>query len=405
MDTLGAPNRGALSDVAVLDLSRMLAGPYCTMLLGDLGANVIKIERFPGGDDARAMGPHVNGESYCFAMVNRNKRSVAVDLKAPAGRDLIHVLAKQADVVVENFRPGVTRRLGVDYDSLRAVNPALVYCSVTGFGQTGPHRHRAGYDIIAQGVSGLLTMTGQPSGEPVKVGVPMADLAAGAAGVQAILAAYIERLRSGEGQYIDLALVDCGVAWTVWEAAAYFGSGEIAEAMGTRHRRSAPYQAYRTPDGYVTIGANNDRLWVKLCNDVLDRPDLLTDDRFPTVPSRVQHADELEAEIEGVLAKAPTASWVEALDRAGVPGGPVLRYDDVLSNEQILARDMVVEQDHPRLGRIKVLGSPFKLSRTPVELSRPAPLLGQHTREVLQAHGLSASDLDSLLSAGVISEG
>jgi crotonobetainyl-CoA:carnitine CoA-transferase CaiB-like acyl-CoA transferase len=405
MDTLGAPNRGALSDVAVLDLSRMLAGPYCTMLLGDLGANVIKIERFPGGDDARAMGPHVNGESYCFAMVNRNKRSVAVDLKAPAGRDLIHVLAKQADVVVENFRPGVTRRLGVDYDSLRAVNPALVYCSVTGFGQTGPHRHRAGYDIIAQGVSGLLTMTGQPSGEPVKVGVPMADLAAGAAGVQAILAAYIERLRSGEGQYIDLALVDCGVAWTVWEAAAYFGSGEIAEAMGTRHRRSAPYQAYRTQDGYVTIGANNDRLWVKLCNDVLDRPDLLTDDRFPTVPSRVQHADELEAEIEGVLAKAPTASWVEALDRAGVPGGPVLRYDDVLSNEQILARDMVVEQDHPRLGRIKVLGSPFKLSRTPVELSRPAPLLGQHTREVLQAHGLSASDLDSLLSAGVISEG
>lgn len=396
--------RRPLSGITVLDFTRMLAGPYCTMVLADLGADVLKVERFPGGDDAREMGPHINGESYCFAMVNRNKRSVALDLKAPDGRELAARLAAQSDVVVENFRPGVTSRLGLDYEALSAANPALVYCSVTGFGQTGPYRHRAGYDIIAQGVSGLLTMTGHPTSGPTKVGIAMTDLAAGAAAAQAILAAYIERLRSGEGQYIDLALLDCGVAWTVWEAAAYFGSGELPAPTGTRHRRSAPYQAFRTQDGHVTIGANNERLWKKLCAEVLDRPGLVADDRFRTVPSRVENVDALEAEIEAVLTTAPTAVWVERLDAAGIPGGPVLRYDEVLANEHVVARDMVVAQEHPRLGSVNVLGSPFNLSRTPVDRFAPAPLLGEHTREVLLEHGCTEDEVESLFADGVLSE-
>lgn len=396
--------RRPLSGITVLDFTRMLAGPYCTMVLADLGADVLKVERFPGGDDAREMGPHINGESYCFAMVNRNKRSVALDLKAPDGRELAARLAAQSDVVVENFRPGVTSRLGLDYEALSAANPALVYCSVTGFGQTGPYRHRAGYDIIAQGVSGLLTMTGHPTSGPTKVGIAMTDLAAGAAAAQAILAAYIERLRSGEGQYIDLALLDCGVAWTVWEAAAYFGSGELPAPTGTRHRRSAPYQAFRTQDGHVTIGANNERLWKKLCAEVLDRPGLVADDRFRTVPSRVENVDALEAEIEAVLTTAPTAVWVERLDAAGIPGGPVLRYDEVLANEHVVARDMVVTQEHPRLGSVNVLGSPFNLSRTPVDRFAPAPLLGEHTREVLLEHGCTEDEVESLFADGVLSE-
>lgn len=396
--------RRPLSGITVLDFTRMLAGPYCTMVLADLGADVLKVERFPGGDDAREMGPHINGESYCFAMVNRNKRSVALDLKDPDGRELAVRLAAQSDVVVENFRPGVTSRLGLDYEALSAANPALVYCSVTGFGQTGPYRHRAGYDIIAQGVSGLLTMTGHPTSGPTKVGIAMTDLAAGAAAAQAILAAYIERLRSGEGQYIDLALLDCGVAWTVWEAAAYFGSGELPAPTGTRHRRSAPYQAFRTQDGHVTIGANNERLWKKLCAEVLDRPGLVADDRFRTVPSRVENVDALEAEIEAVLTTAPTAVWVERLDAAGIPGGPVLRYDEVLANEHVVARDMVVTQEHPRLGSVNVLGSPFNLSRTPVDRFSPAPLLGEHTREVLLEHGCTEDEVASLFADGVLSE-
>jgi crotonobetainyl-CoA:carnitine CoA-transferase CaiB-like acyl-CoA transferase len=297
----------ALDGMKVVDFTRVLSGPYCTMVLADLGADVLKVERFPGGDESRRLGPHHNGESYCFAMANRNKRSIALDLKSQAGKDIALKLTASADVVVENFRPGVTERLGIDYEALAAENPQLVYCSITGFGQTGPYRLRAGYDIIAQGITGFLRMTGHPDGRPAKVGIAINDIAAGATAVQAILAAYIHRLRSGEGQYVDVSLVDSGLAWTIWESAAYFGSGEVPDPTGTRHRRAAPYQAYRTLDGYVTAGGNNERLWERFCTEVMERPEWLEDPRYADLSSRLAHADELERDIEAVSSTRPTA--------------------------------------------------------------------------------------------------
>jgi crotonobetainyl-CoA:carnitine CoA-transferase CaiB-like acyl-CoA transferase len=391
-----------LDGVKVVDLTRVLAGPYCTMVLGDLGAEVVKIERFPGGDDSRRLGPHANGESFCFAMANRNKRSLALDLKSPKGRDIALRLMADADVVVENFRPGVTERLGIDYATVRARNEHVVYCSITGFGQTGPYRLRPGYDIIAQGITGFLRMTGQPGGRPAKVGIAINDIAAGATAVQAVLAAHIHRLRAGTGQHIDLALVDSGLAWTVWESAAYFGSGELPHPTGTRHRRSAPYQAFRTRDGYVTVGGNNERLWRALCTEVLRRPEWLTDPRFATLNQRLQHLDELEEGIEAVLTQETTAYWVDRLDAAGVPGGPVYTYDQTLHDAHVRARGMVREVEHPKLGSIQTLGPAMHFSQTPLKIRSPAPWLGQHSAPVLAAAGFDEAEVEALFEAGVI---
>lgn len=391
-----------LDDVKVIDLTRVLAGPYCTMVLGDLGADVVKIERFPGGDDSRRLGPHAHGESYCFAMANRNKRSLALDLKSDVGRDVALRLMDEADIVVENFRPGVTERLGIDYPTVRARNQHVVYCSITGFGQTGPYRLRAGYDIIAQGITGFLRMTGHPDGRPAKVGIAINDVAAGSTAVQAILAAHIHRLRTGTGQYIDISLVDSGLAWTIWESAAYVGAGEIPQPTGTRHRRSAPYQAYRTGDGYVTAGGNNERLWRAFCTEVVERPGWVDDPRYATLDQRLQHLDELEVDIESVLTGGTTAHWVEKMEAAGVPGGPVYTYDQTFEDEQVLARGMVREIDHPKLGTIRTLGSPMHLSETPPQLREPAPWLGQHSEVVLAAAGFDGGEIEDLFRAGII---
>jgi crotonobetainyl-CoA:carnitine CoA-transferase CaiB-like acyl-CoA transferase len=391
-----------LEKMRVLDLTRFLTGPYCTMVLGDLGADVVKIERPPHGDDSRKLGPHVDGESYCFTMVNRNKRSVGLDISTGPGREVLLRLAATADVVVENFRPGVVRRLGIDAETMRATNPGLVYCSISGFGQDGPYRNRPGFDIIAQGVCGFLRMTGHPGDRPAKFGIAVNDLVAGATAVQAILAAYIHRLTTGTGQSIDVSLVDSGLALTIWESAAYFGAGELPVQTGTRHRRSAPYQAFRTQDGYVTIGANTDRMWNALCVDVLDAPHLLTDPRFAERRTRLAHNDELETQIEAVTTTRPTRHWVERLDSAGVAGGPVYRYDETLSDEHVLARGMVREVDHPRLGRIKTLGPPAKFSATPLELRLPAPSIGQHTADVLDEIGYARAEIDQLFEAGTV---
>ena len=394
-----------LDGVRVLDLSRFLSGPYAAMTLGDMGADVIKIERCDGGDDSRRMAPHVEGESYPFAMANRNKRSLALDLTQPAGRDVFERLAATADVVIENFRPGVAARLGIEAATLQERNPALIHCSISGFGQTGPDRHRAGLDIIAQGASGLMSMTGNSGDRPVKVGIAVNDIAAGASAVQSILAAYVHRLRTGEGQAIDISLVDAGLAWTVWESGAFFGSGEVAQANGSRHRRSAPYQVFRTQDGYVTVGANTERLWRRLCTDVLAQPEWLEDARFLDNEARLRHVDQLERAIEEQLAARTTTEWVERLDAAGVPGGPVLTYDQVLASEQVAARAMVVEVDHPLTGSMKMLGFAPKLSATPFQVRRTAPQLGQHTVEVLGELGLGPGDIDSLVAAQVVLDG
>lgn len=391
-----------LSGFRVLDLTRFLSGPYCTMVLAELGADVIKIEQPGTGDDSRRMAPKVNGESYPFAMPNRSKRSVAVDLKSDRGRELFLELAANADLVIENFRPGVAKRLGIDYDSLRSVRDDILYCSISGFGQTGPYRDRPGFDIMAQGIGGFLRMTGQPDGKPTKVGIAINDIAAGATAIYSILAAELHRRQTGEGQYIDISLVDAGLAWTVWESGAYFGSGETPAQTGTRHRRSAPYQAYRTADGYVTIGANTDRLWLRLINDVLKRPDWADDKRFVDLPARMAHLDDLEEEIEAITTTLPTSAWVDRMDTAGVPGGPVLTYDETLDDPHVQARGMIVDLEHPIIGPMKTIAPPTRFSELEFSVRSPAPWLGQHTADVLADLGIERDEIDKLFADGVL---
>jgi crotonobetainyl-CoA:carnitine CoA-transferase CaiB-like acyl-CoA transferase len=391
-----------LEGVRVLDLTSVMAGPYCTMVLGDMGAEVVKIENFPEGDTTRRFEPQVSGESYCFAVLNRNKKSLALDLKNPRGKEIALELASRADIVAENFRPGVVKKLGLDYEALRARNPALVYASMSGFGQTGPYGHKGGFDIMAQGMSGIMTMTGEPGGRPAKVGIAMNDIASGVTALSGILAAYIGRLKSGQGQYLETSLLEAGLAWSFWEFGAYFGSGEIPLANGTRHRRSAPYQAYRTKDGYVTVGANNDKLWKNFCTLVCGKPEWLGDARFATLQSRLKNVDALEREIEAVFAAATTAQWVAKLDAAEVPGGPVYRYDEALADPHIVARNMVEEIDHPKIGRMKMMGRPLKSTGELTAIRKPAPWLGQHSAEVLRDLGYAQADIDRLFAERVV---
>lgn len=391
-----------LEGVRVLDLTSVMAGPYCSMLLGDMGADVIKIESFPDGDTSRAFVPQIRGESYCFTVLNRNKRSLAIDMKSAKGRNIVHQLAKRADIITENFRPGVVKKLGLDYETLRQHNSGLVYASMSGFGQTGPYAGRGGYDIIAQGMSGIMMMTGEPGGRPAKVGIAMNDIASGVTALYAILGAYISRLRSGQGQYVETSLLEAGLAWSQWEFGAFFGAGELPAAMGTRHRRAAPYQAYRTSDGYVTVGANNEKLWRAFCEQVCASPHWLSDPRYASNALRVQHADALQADIEAVFTSHPTAHWVEALDAAAVPGGPVYSYQQVFDDPHVKARAMVVEMEHPIMGTIKTFGSPVKSSGELVSIRRAAPWLGQHSEEILRSLGIAEDEIKSLFDQAII---
>ena len=391
-----------LEGVRVLDLTSVMAGPYCSMLLGDMGADVIKIESFPDGDTSRGFVPQIRGESYCFTVLNRNKRSLAIDMKSAKGRDIVQQLAKRADIITENFRPGVVKKLGLDYESLRSANPGLVYASMSGFGQTGPYAGRGGYDIIAQGMSGIMMMTGEPGGRPAKVGIAMNDIASGVTALYAILGAYISRLRSGQGQYVETSLLEAGLAWSQWEFGAFFGAGELPAAMGTRHRRAAPYQAYRTSDGYVTVGANNEKLWRAFCEQVCASPHWLSDPRYASNALRVQHADALQADIEAVFTSHPTAHWVEALDAAAVPGGPVYSYQQVFDDRHVKARAMVVEMEHPIMGTIKTFGSPVKSSGELVSIRRAAPWLGQHSEEIVRSLGIAEDEVKSLFDEAII---
>lgn len=390
-----------LEGVRVLDLTNILAGPYCSMVLADMGAEVVKVESFEG-DTSRGFEPHVNGESYCYAVINRNKKSVALDLKHERGREIATRLAARADIVLESFRPGGARKLGLDYETLSRDRPELIYASISGFGQTGPYAAKGGFDIVAQGMSGILRMTGHPGGRPAKVGIALNDIAGGATILSGVLGAYIGRLRHGRGQYLETSLLEAGLAWTLWEFAAFFGSGELPAATGTRHRRSAPYQAYRSKDGYVTVGANGERLWRIFCTQVCARPEWLDDPRFATQALRVRHADDLEREVENVLITQPTAHWVQKLDAAKIPGGPVYGYDEVMRDPQVNARNMVVDIDHPVIGPMKLLGLPVKASGEFATIRAPAPWLGQHSGEVLGEIGYSEQQVDELFREGVV---
>jgi crotonobetainyl-CoA:carnitine CoA-transferase CaiB-like acyl-CoA transferase len=379
-----------LEGLRVVDLSTHLSGPYCSMLLADLGADVVKIER-PEGDEMRQVPPFVNGESAPFMLFNRNKRSVVLDLKTAAGRQACLGLAARADVFLENFRPGVAERLGLDYATLARTNSRLVYCSISGFGQTGPWRDRGGFDLIAQAMSGLMSITGEETGQPLRIPVPISDLCAGMFAAFAVLAALQARHRTGLGQRIDHSLFEAAVSLGVYEAAGYLATGEIPPRLGPAHRGSAPYQAFRTKDGWVALGAASQGLWERLC-EVLGEPTLATDPRFATNARRVEHWRQLAELLQARFEREPTEHWLRTLEAAGIPVGPVLTYDQVFAHPQTRARDMIVEVEHPRAGSVRVLGIPVKFSATPGLIRRPAPLLGQHTAEVLADLSSSGGD-------------
>ena len=387
----------ALAGLRILELTQVMAGPFCGQVLADMGADVVKVEPPETGDSTRrSLGFRMRGEdTAAFLAVNRNKRSVALDLKDGAHRAAFQRLARDADVVLENHRPGVAARLGADYATLSALNPRLIHASISGFGQTGPYAQRPGYDLIAQGLSGVMSVTGEPDGDPVKCGVPIGDLSAGLYCAVGILSALAARERTGRGQQIDTSLFEGALALSIWETAELWATGRVPGKLGSAHRLTAPYQALRTRDGYVTVGGNNEKLWARLCA-VIGRPDLVDDPRFAGNDDRMAHRAELVDELESALAARDTGEWVDALLEAGVPAGPIHDYAQVLADPHTQAREMEVRLEHPVEGTISALGVPVKLSDTPGTVRRPAPLLGEHTEEVLREAGFSAQEIEAL---------
>jgi crotonobetainyl-CoA:carnitine CoA-transferase CaiB-like acyl-CoA transferase len=391
---------GALTGVVVLDVSQVMAGPFCAMQMADLGADVIKVEP-PSGDPTRHMPGASGSDSPGFNALNRGKRGITLDLKRPEAQHAFVRLARNADVVIENYRPGVMAAFGLDYAWLSVENPRLIYASVSGYGQTGPDARKGGFDLVAQGVSGLMSVTGHPGGPPVKCGVPVTDLAAGLFLLSGVLAALYDRTRTGRGQYVDTSLLEAGVALSVWEATQYFSGGGIPEPTGSAHRVGAPYQAFRCSDGYITIGAWNDRLFVRLCA-VLGQAEWAERPELATSSGRVARRVELGSAIEAITVTAPRRHWLALLDAHDIPCGPINNYEEALGDRQVLARGMVQEVDHPALGRIRTLGSPLKLSATPTAPPRPAPGLGEHTSAVLREHGFRDAEIAALRGAAAI---
>jgi len=390
----------ALEGLRVLDVTQVMAGPFCAMMLADLGAAVVKVEP-PAGDSTRQMPGASGTDSPSFNAVNRGKRSIVINLKTAQGRALFARLARSSDIVVENYRPGVMTSLGLDYAVLSAANPRLIYASISGYGQSGPQRGKGGFDLIAQGVSGIMSITGEPGGPPVKAGIPVTDLGAGLFALVGILAALEHRHRTGTGQQVDTSLVDAGVALSVWEATEYFAGMGVPAALGSAHRMNAPYQAIRCADGYITLGAANERLFRRLC-EVLGRMPWGDDPLFADNASRVKNREALAARIEAITVTLPRAHWLALLEANDIPCGPINDYAQVFADPQVLARGMVVETDHPALGHLRTLGSPIKMSATPPVVSRRAPQLGEHTNDVLAEAGFSAAEIAALRSAGAI---
>jgi len=387
-------NGGALARLRVLDVTQVMAGPFCAMILADLGADVIKVEP-PGGDMTRRMPGAVGDDTPAFNAVNRGKRSVVLDLKTTAGREALAQLAPSADIFVENSRPGVMATLGLDYATLSARNPRLIYASISGYGQTGPDRAKGGLDLIAQAVSGIMSVTGTPEGPPTKVGVPLTDLGAALFALTGILAALEYRHRSGTGQHVDTSLVDAGVALSVWEATEFFAGAGAPAPLGSAHRMVAPYQAFQCADGAMTIGASTDILFERLCN-ALGHPEWPRIAAFADNASRVRHRTALAERIESVTRRHPRSHWLAAFGASDIPCGPINSYAEVFADPQVVARDMVVTVDHPTLGAMRTLGSPIKLSATPTEVRRRAPHLGEHTEEVLREAGFSDTRISAL---------
>jgi crotonobetainyl-CoA:carnitine CoA-transferase CaiB-like acyl-CoA transferase len=401
-----APQQGPLRGLKVLELAHVMAGPVCGLMLADLGADVIKVERLPGGDDTRRMvPPEIEGESAAFMMMNRNKRGIAIDLKNPEGKAVLRRLVARADVLIENYRRDTMRKLGLAYEALRELNPALIYCEISGFGRSGPYADRGGFDLIAQGMSGLMSITGEgPGRPPVKVGAPVTDITAGILGAMGVLAAYLHRLRTGEGQRVDTSLFEAGIVQTYWQSAICLASGVAPPPMGSAHPLNAPYQAFPTADGWITVGAANQANWLRLL-DALGATELAADPRFKDNAGRMANLAALTERLDAKFRAQSSAHWLERFEAIGLPAGPVLDIEEMQADPQTRARAMVTAVPHSRLGPVETIGLPVKLSATPGGPRSGAPLLGEHTREVLGEHGFSAAEIARLAEAGAVKLG
>ena len=395
----------ALEGVRVLDLTRALAGPYCSMMLGDYGADVVKIELPGAGDDTRKWGPPFIGEeSAYFLSVNRNKRSITLNLRHPSGKQLFMDMAKDAEVVLENFTPGVVDRLGIDYQSVKAINPGVVYCSISGFGQTGPYRNKSAYDQVMQGMGGIMSLTGEPGGPPTKMGIALTDIGAGMMGAYAIMTALFhrERQQSGVGQYIDIAMLDLQVAWLTYMGGYYFATGENPEKVGAAHPTLVPYEAFMCQGGqYINIAVGSERLWERFCK-AMGREDLHDHPDYAQNGDRVRNRSKLVPLLQEEFRKKPATEWVKILEEGGVPCGPINQLSDVFTDPQVLHRGMLTEVPHTSLGKMQVTGIPIKFSETQGSIERPAPVLGEHTSEVILEMGYSEDDIARLRDEGAI---
>ena len=393
----------ALQDIQVLDLTRALAGPFCTLMLGDYGADVIKIEIPETGDDTRHWGPpFIGDESAYFLSINRNKRSLTLNFKEQEAIKIFLKLVEKADVVVENFTPGVMKRFGLDYEAVKAINPSIIYCSISGFGQDGPYQNRPAYDQIMQGVSGLMSITGEPDGEPQKVGIAVSDIGAGMWAAFAVMTALHHRNNSGDGQHIDISMLDAQVAWMTYQAAYFFANEEPPKRLGAAHPTLVPYQAFMSQDGkYVNVAVGSERLWERFCEGV-DRMDLKDDPNFAQNGDRVRNRSTLVPLLQEYFLTQPADYWVDALQAVNVPAGPINDLADVFSDPQILHREMLVEIPHPTLKSIKQTGLPLKFSVTPGAFDKHPPLLGEHNEEILNSLGYSAQDIAGLTNNSVI---
>ena len=398
----GSGRPAPLDGIRVVDLSRVVAGPYCTMTLGDMGADVVKIEQPGRGDESRAFGPQfLGGESPYYLSINRNKRSCTVDLKHEAGRAVVRRLIAGADVVIQNFRPGAAARLGLDYETVAARRPEVVYCSISGFGEGGPDADRPGYDLIVQGESGLMDLTGEADGPPTRIGTSIADLTAGMMAAQGILLALYARRTTGRGQHVRVAMLDAVASLLTYNAGNYFASGEVPTRRGNDHPSVVPYQTLRARDGWMNLGIANDSLWVRYC-DAVGRPDLRDDPRFATAPERVRHRDVLVPIVVEITAGRTVAEWMDVLGAAGVPCGRIRNVAEVCTNPQLTTRGKVVEHPHPTAGRVRMIGQPIELSETPGRIDRAPPLLGEHTDEVLRAAGYTDEEIRAFRAAGAV---
>lgn len=394
--------QGPLKGMKVVELAHIMAGPACGMMLADMGADVIKVEKPDGDDTRRFLPPDINGESAAFMMMNRNKRGISLNLKDPDAIDVLRKLLADADVVIENYRHDTMKRLGLDYETLRALNPKIVYCAISGFGRTGPYAERGGFDLIAQGMSGLMSITGEgPGRPPVKPGAPIADITAGFLGALGCVSAYSHAQKTGQGQMVDTSLFEAGIALTYWQSAIAFATGQSPGALGSAHPLNAPYQSFRTQDGWINIGAANQRNWLRLL-DVIGAPELDDDPRFGSNEDRNNNLSELVPILERYFTQNDTATWIAQMEQAGLPAGPVMDICQMHSDPQAIARDMIVETTHPVAGPVKVIGLPIKFGDTPGGVAAPAPTLGQHAREILLEHGYQPAQIEALEHQGAL---